>query len=69
MGNGSGFERISPLPVAAGDSGLNSLYEKNSLLCSGSSATSPFETLTSGQTGQFLTSNGPGMLPTWMDFL
>lgn len=53
------------LPVSRGGTGVSSITPY-SLLCGGTTSTSPLQNVTNiGTSGQVLTSNGPGALPTF----
>ncbi len=53
------------LPVANGGTGVSSVTAY-SVLCGGTTSTNPFQSVASlGTAGEQLTSNGPGLLPTW----
>ena len=59
------YKRISPQPVAEGGTGVqsNTVY---AVLCGGTSSTSPIQSIAGvGTSGQVLTSNGAGALPTF----
>lgn len=54
------------VPVRQGGTGRESLSPVNSILLSGTTATSEVQVLTSGANGTVLTSAGPGVVPTWV---
>jgi hypothetical protein len=59
------YKIISPLPVVEGGSGVqsNTAY---AVICGGTSSTNPIQSIVSvGTSGQVLTSNGAGALPTF----
>lgn len=54
-----------PVSVSEGGTGNNS-FTPFSVICAGTVATNPFQNVVGvGVAGQALTSNGPGLLPTW----
>jgi hypothetical protein len=59
------YKRISPQPIVEGGTGVqsNTAY---AVLCGGTSGTSPIQSIAGvGSSGQLLTSNGAGALPTF----
>ena len=57
----------STIDVAHGGSGKTS-FTAYAVICAGTSATNPFQNVSGiGTTGQVLTSNGAGTLPTWQN--
>ncbi len=65
INDGSGNLSFATLPVAGGGSG-NTTFTAYSVICAGTTATGAFQNVSGlGSSGQVLTSNGPGLLPTW----
>ncbi len=65
INDGSGVMSFATLPVAGGGSG-NTTFTAYSVICAGTTATGAFQNVSGlGSSGQVLTSNGPGLLPTW----
>ncbi len=65
INNGSGAMSFATLPVAGGGSG-NTTFTAYSVICAGTTATGAFQNVSGvGSSGQVLTSNGAGALPTW----
>ena len=63
--SGSTLELTGTLIVANGGTG-NTTFTAYSVVCAGTTATNPFQNVSGlGTTGQVLTSNGAGTLPTW----
>lgn len=61
----AGLTLTNPLTVPNGGSGAAS-FTAYAVLCGGTTSTSPFQSVASvGTSGQVLTSNGPGALPTF----
>tara|TARA_R110000868_G_scaffold121883_1_gene323324 strand:- start:1911 stop:3530 length:1620 start_codon:yes stop_codon:yes gene_type:complete len=52
--------------VAGGGTGATSFADVNSVLLTGATGTSALGSLTSGTSGYVLTSQGPGVAPTWL---
>jgi hypothetical protein len=53
------------IPVANGGTGAASFSNVNSVILSGATSTSALTSITSGASGTVLTSNGPGVTPSW----
>lgn len=67
VNNGSGVMSFATLPVAGGGSG-NTTFTAYSVICAGTTATGALQNVSGlGASGQVLTSNGAGTLPTWQN--
>jgi hypothetical protein len=64
---GAGTWNATPITVPFGGTGGNT-FTAYAVICAGTTATGNFQNVSGvGSVGQFLTSNGAGLLPTWQD--